>query len=138
MFLCIFWSLDVNCLHDSKLSICAGICYISTQCSIQKAARWFDEDWNAQFDSPEWNETVTFYVNLMNDAGPPGASSNGFNENLALFQTGKCAMWIDATVAASFVSNPDDSQVADSVGFPYVGAQPTQPCKLAAFGAFDA
>ena len=80
-------------------------------------ARWFDMDWNAQFDSPEWNETVTFYVNLMNDAGPPGASSNGFNENLALFQTGKCAMWIDATVAASFVSNPDDSQVADSVGF---------------------
>ncbi|SDX42665.1 sorbitol-binding protein /mannitol-binding protein [Albimonas donghaensis] len=80
-------------------------------------AKWFDMDWNAQFDSPEWNETLTFYVNLMNDAGPPGASSNGFNENLALFQTGKCAMWIDATVAASFVSNPDDSQVADSVGF---------------------
>ncbi|MEE3099753.1 MAG: sugar ABC transporter substrate-binding protein [Pseudomonadota bacterium] len=80
-------------------------------------AKWFDMDWNAQFDTPEWKETLTFYVNLMNDAGPPGASSNGFNENLALFQTGKCAMWIDATVAASFVSNPDDSQVADSVGF---------------------
>ena len=26
-------------------------------------------------------------------------------------------MWIDATVAASFVTNPDDSKVADSVGF---------------------
>ena len=26
-------------------------------------------------------------------------------------------MWIDATVAASFVTNPDDSEVADSVGF---------------------
>ena len=26
-------------------------------------------------------------------------------------------MWIDATVAASFVTNPDDSTVADSVGF---------------------
>ena len=35
----------------------------------------------------------------MKDAGPPGASSNGFNENLALFQQGKCGMWIDATVA---------------------------------------
>jgi sorbitol/mannitol transport system substrate-binding protein len=53
----------------------------------------------------------------MNDAGPPGASSNGFNENLALFQTGKCGMWIDATVAASFVTNPADSTVADQVGF---------------------
>ena len=80
-------------------------------------ARWFDEEWNPQFDSPEWAETINFYVDLLNDAGPPGASSNGFNENLALFQTGKCGMWIDATVAASFVTNPNDSEVADSVGF---------------------
>jgi sorbitol/mannitol transport system substrate-binding protein len=80
-------------------------------------ARWFDMDWKPQFDSPEWKETLTFYVDLMNDAGPSGASSNGFNENLALFQQGKCAMWIDATVAASFVTNPAESVVADSVGF---------------------
>jgi len=53
----------------------------------------------------------------MNDAGPPGAANNGFNENLALFQQGKCGMWIDATVAASFVTNPKDSTVADKVGF---------------------
>jgi sorbitol/mannitol transport system substrate-binding protein len=56
-------------------------------------------------------------VKLMKDAGPPGASSNGFNENLALFQSGKCGMWIDATVAASFVSDPKASQVADKVGY---------------------
>nr|WP_316650852.1 sugar ABC transporter substrate-binding protein [uncultured Gellertiella sp.] len=80
-------------------------------------ARWFDEKWNPQFDQPEWKNTLDFYVKLMNDAGPPGASSNGFNENLALFQTGKCGMWIDATVAASFVTNPKDSTVADKVGF---------------------
>ncbi len=53
----------------------------------------------------------------MNEYGPPGASSNGFNENLSLFQQGKCGMWIDATVAASFVTDPEDSTVADSVGF---------------------
>ncbi|WP_160008993.1 sugar ABC transporter substrate-binding protein [Rhizobium sp. 18055] len=79
--------------------------------------RWFDENWKPQFDSPEWKDALNFYVNLMKDAGPPGASSNGFNENLALFQTGKCGMWIDATVAASFVSNPKDSTVADKVGY---------------------
>jgi sorbitol/mannitol transport system substrate-binding protein len=44
---------------------------------------------------------VTFYVDLLKKYGPPGAA-NGFNENLALFN-GKCGMWIDATVAASFV-----------------------------------
>jgi sorbitol/mannitol transport system substrate-binding protein len=80
-------------------------------------ARWFDMDWRPQFDSPEWKATLTTYLDVMNEAGPPGASSNGFNENLALFQTGKCGMWIDATVAASFVTNPNDSQVADKVGF---------------------
>ena len=80
-------------------------------------ARWFDENWAPQFDQPEWKNTLDFYVKLMNDAGPQGASSNGFNENLALFQQGKCGMWIDATVAASFVTNPTDSTVADKVGF---------------------
>ena len=80
-------------------------------------ARWFDMDWQPQFDTDPWKETLEFYVELMNDAGPPGASSNGFNENLALFQSGKCAMWVDATVAASFVTNPNESTVPDSVGF---------------------
>ena len=64
-----------------------------------------------------WNEALTFFVNLMNDYGPDGYATNGFNENLSLFQQGKCGMWIDATVAASFVTNPNDSEVADSMGF---------------------
>ncbi len=80
-------------------------------------ARWFDQDWRPQFDSKEWKNALSFYLDLMKDAGPPGASSNGFNENLALFQSGKCGMWIDATVAASFVTNPKDSNVHDKVGF---------------------
>lgn len=80
-------------------------------------ARWFDEKWTPQFDQPEWKNTLDFYVKLMNDAGPQGSSSNGFNENLALFQQGNCGMWIDATVAASFVSNPKESTVADKVGY---------------------
>lgn len=88
-----------------------------TATSNSFGARWFDEEWKPQFDQPEWKETLQFYVDLMNDAGPSGASSNGFNENLALFQQGKCGMWIDATVAASFVSNPNDSTVADKVGY---------------------
>ncbi|MCJ2875153.1 sugar ABC transporter substrate-binding protein [Rhizobium pusense] len=79
--------------------------------------RWFDENWKPQFDQPEWKSSLQFYVDLMKDAGPSGASSNGFNENLTLFQQGKCGMWIDATVAASFVSNPKDSTVADKVGY---------------------
>jgi polyol transport system substrate-binding protein len=80
-------------------------------------ARWFDEKWQPQFDSPEWHDAIQFYVDLMKADGPTGASSNGFNENLTLFQQGKCGMWIDATVAGSFVTDPNASTVADKVGF---------------------
>lgn len=80
-------------------------------------ARWFDEKWQPEFTGPEWKKTLETYIDLMNKYGPPGASSNGFNENLALFQSGKCGMWIDATVAASFVSDPKASKVADKVAF---------------------
>jgi sorbitol/mannitol transport system substrate-binding protein len=88
-----------------------------TATSNSFGARWFDENWKPQFDQPEWKATLSFYLDLMNADGPPGASSNGFNENLALFNAGKCGMWIDATVAASFVTNPKESKVADKVGF---------------------
>ncbi len=80
-------------------------------------ARWFDQNWKAQFDQPEWKAALQTYVDVMKEAGPPGAASNGFNENLALFNAGKCALWVDATVAASFISDPKQSKVADKVGF---------------------
>ena len=79
--------------------------------------QWFDMDWQPQLDTPAWKNAVDYYVNILNEYGPPGASSNGFKENLALFSTGKCGMWIDATVAAGLLSNPEVSQVADQVGF---------------------
>ncbi|TMS80225.1 sugar ABC transporter substrate-binding protein [Pseudoalteromonas sp. S554] len=80
-------------------------------------ARWFDENWKPQFNTPEWKKTLQYYVDVMNESGPAGSSANGFNENLALFQTGKCGIWIDATVAGAFVTNKTDSEVADKVGF---------------------
>lgn len=80
-------------------------------------ARWFDEKWQPQFDSEAWASTLNDYLMLLNDYGPPDATANGYNENLALFQDGKCGIWIDATVAASAVTNAGQSKVADRVGF---------------------
>lgn len=87
-----------------------------TAMSNSFGAKWFDKDWHPQFDQKPWADTIAFYLGLMKADGPPGASNNGFNENLALFQQGHCGMWIDATVAASFVTGKD-STVADKVGF---------------------
>ncbi|SAK52599.1 periplasmic ABC transporter substrate-binding component [Caballeronia catudaia] len=78
---------------------------------------WFNEKWQAQLDTPEWKKAVGFYADLLKNDGPPGASSNGFNENLTLMSSGKCAMWIDATVAAGILYNKAQSQVSDKIGF---------------------
>jgi len=79
--------------------------------------QWFDMGWKPQIDTKPWHDAISFYVDLMKAYGPPGASANSFNENLALFNEGKCGMWVDATIAASFVSDPKQSKVADKVAF---------------------
>jgi sorbitol/mannitol transport system substrate-binding protein len=79
--------------------------------------QWFDMEWKPQLNTQPWKNAITFYVDLMKKYGPPGASANSFNENLALFNEGKCGMWVDATIAASFVSDPKQSKVADKVAF---------------------
>lgn len=88
-------------------------------------ARWFDEQWKPEFSGPEWKDALNFYVNTMKKSGPPGASSNGFNENLALFNSGKCAIWVDASVAGSFVTDKTQSKVAEHVGFTFAPHQVT-------------
>ncbi|RCW86764.1 ABC transporter substrate-binding protein [Paracoccus lutimaris] len=78
---------------------------------------WFDDKWVPQLDQKPWQDALAYYLDVMTKYGPPGATSNGFNENQALFQTGKCAIWIDATSAAGRVFDPTQSQVAKDVGF---------------------
>jgi len=79
--------------------------------------QWFDMTWKPQLESKPWKDAITFYVDLMKSYGPPGSSANSFNEILALYNEGKCGMWIDATIAASFISDPKQSKVADKVAF---------------------
>ena len=78
---------------------------------------WFDMKWQPQFTSAPWKQTIAWYLDVMKKDGPPGATANGYNENRALFSTGKCGMWIDATVTAGYLYNPKESQVADKVAF---------------------
>ena len=80
-------------------------------------AQWFDMSWKPQLTSQPWKNAVNFYVDLLKNYGPPGSASNSFNEILSLFNQGKCGMWIDATIAASFVTDPKQSKVADKVAF---------------------
>lgn len=78
---------------------------------------WFDMGWKPQLTSPAWKNAATAYKTLLTKYGPPGATSNGFTESETLFANGQCAMWVDATVAAGYVSDPATSKVAKDVGF---------------------
>jgi sorbitol/mannitol transport system substrate-binding protein len=79
--------------------------------------QWFDANFHPTIDTQPWRAALTWYDGIMKADGPPGASSNGFNENLALFASGHCGMWMDSTVAAGMLYDKKQSQVADDVGF---------------------
>lgn len=79
--------------------------------------QWADMNWRPQLDSRPWREAVSLYVELLQRFGPPGSAANGYNELLGLFRAGRCALWVDATIAAGFVSDPATSRVAGRVGF---------------------
>ncbi|CAD5366326.1 Various polyols ABC transporter, periplasmic substrate-binding protein [Rubrivivax sp. A210] len=123
-------------IHDPKNGV-YGIClrgkpgwgdnmaFLSTMAN-SFGAQWFDMSWKPQLESKAWKDAVTFYVDLLKKYGPPGSSANSFNEILALYNEGKCGMWIDATIAASFITDPKQSKVADKVAFaqgPYAVTQ---------------
>src|SRR3989442_13284908 len=77
--------------------------------------RWFDPQWNAQLNSPQGKQAVTFYVNLLKSAGEPRAGNAGFTQCLNAYNNGKGAMWYDATVAASFFTG----DAAKNSGYAY-------------------
>jgi len=79
--------------------------------------QWFNMDWRPQLDTRPWLDAVKLYTALVSKLGPPASVANGYNENLALFNEGHCAIWVDATVAGAFVNRPGVSRVAGKVGF---------------------
>ena len=54
---------------------------------------WYDSDWNAKVNAPEFVEAVTFYKDLLAAAGQKDPVSYSFNECLTALKTGKVAMW---------------------------------------------
>ena len=79
--------------------------------------RWYDEDWNAQFNTPQVRDAVKFYVDTVRESGEPGAASSGFQECSNQLAQGQTAMWYDATSAVSVMEDPDNSTIAGDVGY---------------------
>jgi sorbitol/mannitol transport system substrate-binding protein len=79
--------------------------------------RWYDASWNAQLTEAPFKQATQFYVNLVKDAGEPGAPNSGFTECLTAYSQGHAAMWYDATVAASLLEDPKTSKVVGKNGY---------------------
>ncbi len=77
---------------------------------------WFDKDWTAKVNAPEFKEATNFYVNLVRQHGEAGASQAGFTECLNNMTQGKTAMWYDATSAAGSLE-ASDSPVKGKIGY---------------------
>lgn len=78
--------------------------------------QWFDMKWNAKLNSPAFADAANFYVNLIKQAGEPGAGNDSFNECLNIMEQSKAAMWYDATVAASTIDAPG-SPIQGKLGY---------------------
>jgi len=78
---------------------------------------FFDNQWNPAVNSPEWRKAISLYLELITKYGPPQPTLNGYNENLSLFAAGHCGIWIDATVSAGTLFDPNKSKVYDKLGF---------------------
>jgi sorbitol/mannitol transport system substrate-binding protein len=76
--------------------------------------QWFDMNWKPQLTSPAFVKATNFYVNLVRKYGEPGAANDSFNQLLTLYGQGKCAMWYDATVAATSIASNYKSMYANT------------------------
>jgi sorbitol/mannitol transport system substrate-binding protein len=86
---------------------------------------WFNMNWQPQLTSPAFEAATNFYVNLIRQYGEPGASSDSFNQLLTLYGQSKCAMWYDATVAATSIATTYPS-VAANTGYAFAPVDKTQ------------
>mgnify|MGYP001260956420 CR=1 FL=1 len=92
-----------------------SMAFITTMVNVFGGS-WFDENGEPALMSEPWVKAVREYADLLGKYGPPAPYENGYPENLALFAGGHCAMWIDATVAASYLWDPRTSTVSNSTG----------------------
>jgi sorbitol/mannitol transport system substrate-binding protein len=70
----------------------------------------------AMVERPAFRKALQFYIGLVRDAGEPTAAGASYNQCLALYLSGKVAMWYDATVAAGLLE-ADNSRVKGRNGY---------------------
>lgn len=78
--------------------------------------RVFDDNWNPIVNNDAGVKAAQALKTIV-DCGPEGAKNFGFGEALGAFLNGDTAMFLDTTVVAGQIDNPNKSQVVGKVGW---------------------
>lgn len=89
--------------------------------------QWLNDKGQTDLESPEAVKALDFYQQILNKYGPTGVANFGWQENRLLFQQGKAAMTIDATVNGAYNEDPNESSVVGKVGYAPVPTQTNNP-----------
>lgn len=76
----------------------------------------FDDNWEPVMNNAEGVAAAEALKTIV-DCGPEGSVNFGFGEALGSFLNGDTAMFLDTTVVAGQIDNPDKSQVVGKVGW---------------------
>ena len=78
---------------------------------------FLDDQGNSALATPEGIAALKAFTRVLKDYGPVGVANFGWEENRLLFQQGKAAMTLDATVNGAYNEDPSVSLVAGKVGY---------------------
>ncbi|MFE0014958.1 ABC transporter substrate-binding protein [Mesorhizobium sp. NPDC059054] len=88
---------------------------------------FLDENGKSNLATPEGTKALDDFARVLKSYGPVGVANFGWEENRLLFQQGKAAMTLDATVNGAYNEDPAASSVVGKVGYVPVPVQTQSP-----------
>ncbi len=88
---------------------------------------FLDRDGHSALATPEGDAALDAYTRVLRDYGPIGVANYGWEENRLLFEQGRAAITLDATVNGAYNEDPVASSVAGKVGYIPVPMQSSSP-----------
>ncbi len=88
---------------------------------------FLDAQGKSALATPQGVAALDAFAKVLKDYGPVGVANFGWEENRLLFQQGKAAITLDATVNGAYNEDPAVSSVVGKVGYVPVPMQSTSP-----------
>lgn len=91
--------------------------YIYPSIFEEFGGQWFDNNHDIAVNTKEAVNALEWYINLLTKYAPEGVQNWNWPDIADAFSQGTIASYIDANTSAAVVANPEQSKVADKLGF---------------------